>query len=156
MNKHTLFVMSQIYPSCGDFTSHTRTTRAGVCLLNSAGSKILLVPQKSKKWGIPKGGMKFYETIWTSAARELMEETELDLHTLKVYFVAFEWFDHIYKTDLGAGLFVFRLDGSCPVMTHVQSHDIAGIPRWVHLSHLSHYKLNKTTRKLLKRMKLVF
>jgi 8-oxo-dGTP pyrophosphatase MutT (NUDIX family) len=127
--------------------------RAGIKLVDKTGTRVLLVPQISNRWGIPKGGQKPGETLWETATRELQEEAGLDVRGLVYKLEKIQWFDHVYATDLGACIFTLRLLSNwTPVCGSVDDKDVCGEPTWTPIKTLKTLKLNYTTKKALNLM----
>ena len=125
----------------------TPATRAGIKLVDKTGTLVLLVPQISNRWGIPKGGQKTGETLWEAAVRELYEEAGLDIRGLVYKLENIQWFDHVYASDLGACIFTLRLQSPwTPVCQPVDDKDVCGKPKWTPIDTLKTLTLNYTTK----------
>jgi 8-oxo-dGTP pyrophosphatase MutT (NUDIX family) len=68
--------------------------KAGVILINK-NNEVLLVKNYSGKWSFPKGSIEYKETAKEAAARELLEETgiQLSLDNFKIYY---KYYKQIY------------------------------------------------------------
>ena len=68
------------------FVGHNPLIGVGATTLVFNSNKELLLNLRSdtNTWGLPGGSMELYETIEETAIRELKEETNLDVHDLKL------------------------------------------------------------------------
>jgi 8-oxo-dGTP pyrophosphatase MutT (NUDIX family) len=62
------------------------TEKGGIAIINKKENKILLVKEKTGKWGLPKGRLEQKDpNIFACAVRELKEETGIDISRLNFY-----------------------------------------------------------------------
>ena len=118
----------------------------GACLINSRGTKCLLVLQKdAQKWSFPKGSINRWEKDYDCMTRELMEETGLDLNKIAHHSLG-DYYNHC------SHIFVFKLDCDEEALK-LQTHDnieIADV-QWVSIPAMRRLSLNCVTNDMTRK-----
>jgi 8-oxo-dGTP diphosphatase len=110
-------------------------------------SKVLLIKQNSEikpgfgKWNGIGGHIEEGEDPYSSARREISEESGLSIQNLKLNFITII----SEKKELGVCLFIFS--GNCESMEVKQSSE--GQLSWININQLNEYKLMPDLPKLL-------
>lgn len=110
-------------------------------------SKVLLIKQNSEikpgfgKWNGIGGHIEEGEDPYSSARREISEESGLSIENLKLNFISII----PEKKDLGVCLFIFS--GNCKNVRTKESPE--GQLSWIRIDHLTEYKLMPDLSKLL-------
>lgn len=104
-------------------------------------------PPKATQWSIPGGAQDLGETLKEASAREVKEETGVDIKNITLVDVV----DYIKKDDQGKILYHYSL---VDYMADYDGGDlIAGDdalnPKWVPISEIASYKLWEATVKLI-------
>ncbi len=111
-------------------------------------SKVLLIKQYSEtkpgfgKWNGIGGHIEEGEDPFSSARREIFEESGLSIKNIKLKFISII----PEKKELGVCLFIFM--GICENMEVKESSE--GQLSWIHIDHLNEYKVMPDLQKLVK------
>lgn len=117
------------------------------------GGKVVLVKRKYEplalRWSIPGGALEVGEPLETGVARELREETGLDVEVGPVI----EVFDRIHRDDAGLVMYHFVLvDYLCvPVGGALQAGDDVSDAVWVDFDQLAPYDLTEKASEIIRR-----
>jgi 8-oxo-dGTP diphosphatase len=131
------------------FTSNSRykvIPRTLIFLFNK--SRVLLIKQNSEvkpgfgKWNGLGGHIERGEDPYSSARREIFEESGLTIKNIKLDFVTLI----SDSKDLGVCLFIFS--GKCELTKFEESPE--GQLSWIDINHLNEYKTMSDLQKLLK------
>jgi len=137
-------------PPAKDFEStHPPVVTVGGLIFNPAGEVLMVRTHKwSNLWGIPGGKIKWGETSETALARELKEETNLDIANIKFVLVQ----DCIHSKEFYREAHFVLLNYTCecagPLMVKLNSE--AQEFRWVTPGEALNMPINTPTRRLLK------
>jgi len=136
------YVLTKIY----NMNEDEKFTSAGIILL--AGDHVLVVQGKdTEKWSFPKGHREGDEDVYTTATRELKEETGVELSNKDKYCTVYT-----YKYNYGEGEQLYKY---LIYKTTRRITPIVGDPyeikasKWVHMSSLAndnHYDKNRALR----------
>ena len=122
-----------------------KTHRCGCIVQDSRDGKVLVVFQKSSgMWGFPKGSMKFVESFWQCAIRELREETGIESWQLTNYTRQVTHDRHHF--------FCFVERTKPPIQ--IQDSEEIGELRWVSMYELQSLKKSRVTERLLSSLSL--
>ncbi|MDG1858890.1 MAG: NUDIX hydrolase [Emcibacteraceae bacterium] len=104
-------------------------------------------PPKVKEWSIPGGAQNLGETLKQAAAREVREETGIEIKNITLV----DAVDYIKKDDKGEVLYHYSLvDYSADYQSgDLIAGDDALAAKWVSISELASYNLWEATVKLI-------
>jgi len=120
-------------------------TSSGAIILSRNGKQCLLVKQKDGGlWSLPKGSCNESESLDSCMAREVIEETGLDLTKCR-YFVTRRqrWKRYLIYT-------VHLLEAADSLNLLVHDHNEIDLVQWMPLSLIDKLQLNKVTEECLR------
>lgn len=130
---------------------HAPTATVGGLIFNAEGQVLLVRTHKwSDLWGIPGGKIKWGETSEAALARELKEETALDIADIR--FVLVQDCIHSKEFYRDAHFILLNYTCRCAGQPQVQLNQEARDFRWLSLEQALALPLNQPTRTLLQRV----
>jgi len=130
---------------------HPPIATVGGLIFNSLGQVLLVRTHKwSDLWGIPGGKIKWGETSEAALARELKEETALEVTDIQ--FVLVQDCIHSKEFYRDAHFILLNYTCRCAGQPNVQLNQEAREFRWLRLEQALEMPVNQPTRKLLEKV----